>query len=96
MLLKIKETKEIEVEVEVTLPCYRRSKYGGMFWAVIDKDTCLSVNNVNGVSINYVPIECAWNHDDLIDCTEVEFMEFYYMIRNKLSNIFSKEGTLTN
>ena len=90
--MKLKKIIQTEIEVEVELPLYRKTETG-MYWAVIDENTCLHVvpMGVRGPEICYVNISNAWCLDTATDCTEVEFMGEYYLTLNKLSNVFTKE-----
>jgi len=83
----MKISKTVTEDVAVALPIYRINNC--FAYKVISQDTCIQVQYgiAGSEHIGFTNSNLAWCTGDTVDCTELEFLQYYKIILSRLSTI---------
>lgn len=85
--MKVTVKKQIEEQIEITLPCYKIFVHGGIFIKIISEEMALSISE----SINqYSGVDYFLTSEEYLDSNEKEFNDAYDVVLTKLNDLKNK------
>ncbi len=81
--MKITSKKTVEIELDIPLPSFIRSKTQHFYYKVYSEDHCLSVHSEE-IGIKHASIFTVLDYEF---CTEQEFNEMFNKVNNTLCHI---------
>ena len=81
--MKITSRKTVEVEIDIPLPAFIRSKSKVFYYKVFSEDHCIQISD-DEIGIKHASIFTVLDYEF---CTESEFLDMYNLTNEKLCHI---------